>query len=305
LYSRVTHADGSVTVSAPIGVTIVPGNPGIFAQSGSDPRPGLVFHASSSANDVLVIDGSATAGDIVNITIGTSPGSTAVNTYSYTVQATDTMPSIVLNLVNAINAAPDPNVIASAANEFETMVLTARVPGPAGENIAIGQSVTSTATGGATETVTVFNEATCCDNLQGAPVTTDNPALPGETIYVLATGLGPTTPSDQDTGKIYTGGEFNPPYTPVDSIQVAGTAANIISAFLVPGTVGTYAVEFQLSNTQLPDSATQMTIAQQTFISNVVTFPVGTAPPEAVAPAASLRRPAKRQPKSAGNTQRR
>ena len=50
LYSRVTHADGSITVSAPIGVTVPSGNPGIFAQSGNDPRPGLVYHASSSAN---------------------------------------------------------------------------------------------------------------------------------------------------------------------------------------------------------------------------------------------------------------
>ena len=179
LYSRVTHANGSITVSAAVGVTIVPGNPGIFAQYGTDPRPGFVFHASSSANDVLVIDGTATAGDIVKITIGTSPGATTSNTYSYTVQATDTMPSIVQNLVNVINAAPDPNVIASAANEFETMILTARLPGSLGENIAIGQSVSSTATGGATETVTIFNEATCCDNAQGALVTAANPAVPG------------------------------------------------------------------------------------------------------------------------------
>ena len=39
LYSRVTHADGSITVSAPIGVTVVPQNPGIFAGGGPDPRP--------------------------------------------------------------------------------------------------------------------------------------------------------------------------------------------------------------------------------------------------------------------------
>jgi uncharacterized protein (TIGR03437 family) len=303
LYSRVTHADGSLTVSAAVGVTIVLGNPGIFAEYGTDPRPGYVFHASSSANDVLVIDGSPTAGDIVTITIGKSPGSTSSNSYSYTVQATDTIPSIVVNLAAVINAAPDPNVIATAANEFETMVLTARVPGPVGENIAIGQSVTSTATGGATETVTIFNEATCCDNQQGALVTAANPAVPGETLYVLSTGIGPTTPSDQNTGEIFTGGSSNPPLTPVDSIQVAGTAANIISAFLVPGMIGIYAVEFQLSNTQSADTATQMTIAQQTYISNVVTFAVGLAPPEAVAPTASARRPVKRQLKPAAATQ--
>jgi uncharacterized protein (TIGR03437 family) len=150
----------------------------------------------------------------------------------------------------------------------------------------------------------VFNPSTCCDNLQGALVTTANPALPGETLYLLSTGLGPTTPSDQSTGQIYTGGEFNPPVTPVDSIQVSGTAANIISAYLVPGTVGVYAVEFQLANTQPANPATQITIAQQTFISNVVTFPVGTTPPASTATSA-LRRPATRRPKSVASGARR
>jgi hypothetical protein len=221
------------------------------------------------------------------------------------VQSTDTIPSIVVNLEAVINAAPDPNVTATAANEFETMVLTARVPGPAGENIAIGQSVSSTAKGGATETITVFDEATCCDNVQGALVTAANPAVPGENLYVLSTGIGPTTPSNQTTGEIFTGGSMNPPATPVDSIQIAGSAANIISVFLVPGTVGIYAVEFQLANTEAADSAIQMTIAQQTYISNVVTFPVGTAPPEAVAPStSSARRPANR-PRSGGEIERR
>ncbi len=74
LYSRVTHADGSVTVSAPIGVTVVPQNPGIFAGGGSDPRPGLVYHGSSSAVDALSVDGTPTAGDVITISIGTGPG---------------------------------------------------------------------------------------------------------------------------------------------------------------------------------------------------------------------------------------
>jgi uncharacterized protein (TIGR03437 family) len=134
-------------------------------------------------------------------------------------------------------------------------------------------------------------------------VTTANPAVPGETLYVLSTGIGPTTPSDQNTGEIFTGGSSNPPVTPVDSIQVAGTAANIVSAFLVPGMIGIYAVEFQLSNTQAADTATQMTIAQQTFISNVVTFAVGLAPPEAVAPTASARRPVRKQLRPAAAAQ--
>ncbi len=76
LYSRVTHADGSITVSAPIGVTIVPQNPGIFAGGGSDPRPGLVYHASSAAIDAFALNGSVTSGDVMTISIGTAPGAT-------------------------------------------------------------------------------------------------------------------------------------------------------------------------------------------------------------------------------------
>src|SRR5581483_2965185 len=84
LYSRVTHADGSITVSAPIGVTIVNANPGIFAGAGNDPRPGLVYHAYSNASDAFQLNGVPTAGDKITITIGTAPNATTTNSYSYT-----------------------------------------------------------------------------------------------------------------------------------------------------------------------------------------------------------------------------
>jgi len=275
LYSRVTHANGSITVSSPIGVTIVPQNPGIFADPGTDPRPGIVFHGSSSAADGVAFFGTATAADVDTITIG-------ANSYNYTVLATDTLNSIAQAFVNLINNAPDPNVIASLANEFATIVLKARIPGPAGETIAVTQSVSTNAT----ESITVYNGNLCCDNMQGALVTAENPAVPGEILYVFATGLGPTLPSDQSTGQIYRGSGFNPPVTPVDSILAGGTSANIFSSSLVPGLAGVYAVEFQLSTGQIADSATQLTIAQQSFVSNVVTFPV-VVPPVITVPAAS------------------
>ena len=46
LYSRITHADGSITVSAPIGVTVVPQNPGIFAGGGSGSAAGVTSISS-------------------------------------------------------------------------------------------------------------------------------------------------------------------------------------------------------------------------------------------------------------------
>jgi uncharacterized protein (TIGR03437 family) len=75
---------------------------------------------------------------------------------------------------------------------------------------------------------------------------------------------------------------MNPPATPVDSILVDGTSANILSASLVPGLVGVYYVQFQLGSGLATDLQAQLTIAQQAFVSNVVVFPV-VAPPTASA----------------------
>lgn len=295
LYSRVTHADGSITVSAPIGVTIVPENPGIFASPGSDPRAGLIYHAFSNAMTAFSIDGAATAGDTVTINIGTAPNATTTNSYVYKVQKNDTLSSVRDGIVAAINNGPDPNVIALPANEFQRVIIEARVPGPAGEGITVGQSVNTNAT----ESITIFNPSTCCDNIQGAPVTTANPAGPGETLYLFATGLGPTNPPDQNSGQIFRGGSQNPAATPIDSILAGGTSANILSAFLVPGLVGVYEVLFQLSNGQGTNSATQLTIAQQAHVSNVVTFAVGPQPAPSTAATGSDRRPAVRLRKPA------
>jgi len=268
LYVRQTHADGSITVSSPIAVTIVPENPGIFAAYGPDPRVGYVFHGSSNAVSVILVDGAINAGDIANITIGT-------NTYSYTVKATDSLYSVTYALVNLINTAPDPNVMAGATNEFESLILVARQPGAAGEGIAISQSIGGT---NPALTLTVNNATTCCDNVQGALVTTANPAIPGEVVYVMATGRGPPSPSNIGTGAITPGGQMNPPATPVDSILTDGASANILSAALIPGLVGVYYVQFQLGPSASTDLQSQLTIAQQQFVSNVVSFAI-VAPP--------------------------
>ena len=264
LYVRAIHADGSVTATSPIAATIVPQNPGIFAQPGSDPRPGLVFHGSSNAVSMISVDGGINAGDTATITIGTT-------VYTYKVLATDTLDSVRNAFVNLINAGPDPYVYASVSNEYDRIILTALTPGPAGEGTAVVAAVTGT---NAALSLTVFSPTLCCDNIQGALVTTDNPAIPGEFLYVLATGLGPTNPADTPTGQVYRGGELNPPAVNVDSILTGGKTANVVNVSLAPGLVGVYFVEFELDPGVTADVATQMTIAQQTFVSNVVTFPV-------------------------------
>jgi hypothetical protein len=52
----------------------------------------------------------------------------------------------------------------------------------------------------------------------------------------------------------------------------------VVNVTLVPGSVGVYAVEFQLNSGLAPNPLTQLTIAQQAFVSNVVTFAVTSAP---------------------------
>jgi uncharacterized protein (TIGR03437 family) len=376
LYVRTTHADGSVTVTAPVAVTIVLQNPGIFAQFGTDPRPGFVYHYSNVPQDVIQVGGSINAGDVGTITIGS-------NTYTYTVLSTDTLLSVQEAIINLINAGPDPNVTASFANTNNNIVLTAQ-PNGIDEN---GLAVTATVTGtNAVLLLTATNATMCCETaasdtivlggtiqagdvaqvtiagntysytvlstdtlttvqsaliglINGAPdpnvlvaaastattstntnivvvsllpgtggnglpisatvtgnspmltlsteyptlccavqggtlVTVNNPAKPGEFVYVLATGLGPTYPNDQDSGAIFQGGSANPPQVPVDSILTGSFAATIVSAQLVPGTVGVYEVLLQLSSSATTDALSQTTIAQQTFVSNVVTFAI-------------------------------
>jgi uncharacterized protein (TIGR03437 family) len=268
LYVRNQHADGSITVTTPVAVTIVPENPGIYAQAGSDPRPGIIYHGSSSAFDLIDVDGLIQAGDIASVTING-------NSYNYTVQATDALSNVRDGLIAAINAGPDPSVYAGAANEFTRITLTALTAGPEGENAAVTATETNNTANTSTEILlTVFNPVMCCSNVEGSLVTRQNPAIPGELLYLFATGIGVLSPLTVATGQVFPGGNTNPPATQVDSILTGGTAATPITVGLVPGMVGVYFVQFLLNSGLIADASTQMTIAQQAFVSNVVTFPV-------------------------------
>ena len=263
IFVRSVRNDSSVTASVPVGLQIVAANPGIFAFPGSDPRPGLVFHADGNATGLVSVDGVIKAGDVATVTIsGTA--------YTYTVLATDTLQSVRDALVAKM--ANDPNVLATSANQFARILLEARVPGAAGNGVPYSVSVNS----GATLVLTAFSSSLCCggSNGGGTLVTADNPAHPGENVFVYATGLGITAPLVGNlTGSIFPT-TTNPPATPVDSVLAGGTTANVISAALVPGLVGIWKVTFQLGAGLTTDPQTQLTIAQQLFVSNVVTFPV-------------------------------
>ena len=151
VWVRTVHSDGSVTVSSPIAMTVVPQNPGIFAQMGTEPRVAMMMHGSTQASGTVSVDGSINAGDVGTVTIED-------RSYSYTVQASDTLASVRDALVVLINQ--DPKVEAFAAVSFTRIRLRARVPGPDGNGIAFSGSNSS----GAQLIITAFNSQLCCAN---------------------------------------------------------------------------------------------------------------------------------------------
>ncbi len=269
---RTVRADGRVTVSAPVAVRVIEQNPGVFADASLPPAPGIAFHFSSSATATVSVDGAAQPGDEATISIRDRK-------YSYRVQAGDTLASIRDGLVALISSA-DPEVEAFGSGTFTRVRLRAKIPGPIGNGIPISAkstdgSVDSTIDGSVIMTAT--NVELCCASEAGAQVTEDNPAVPGETIIVLATGLGLVGPEEAReamvTGKPYTGPLLND-VTEFVSSMAGGKTANVLFAGLVQGLVGVYEVHLEL-NTDIPTNPqTSAYIAQSFQISNYFKIPV-------------------------------
>ena len=267
-FVRTERASGETTATVNISVPVVASSPGIFAMEGNDPRPAIAYHTSDYGLAVVSVDGSIQGGDIATIGIED-------RTYNYTVQATDTLETIRDGLITLINSDSDEKVTAQPAGQFTRIVLTAKVPGPPGDGIAI----TGTVSSGALVIVTVLaNQTTCCSSVAGAPITPDNPAVPGEVITIFAAGLGLVAGPDGAivgvTGQIYNGPAFNTPVTPVDNAQVGGLSANVLFAGLEPGTLGKYRVLVQLDPNTPTNAVSQMFIAQSVFTSNIVILPI-------------------------------
>ena len=274
-YVRTQHADGSVTTTTAIGIPVAAQNPGIFAENnGADVRPALAYHASSYATGTLSIDGTVTAGDVCTITIDD-------RSYVYIVQSTDSLQSVRDAFVTLINSNPQERVVASAAGAFARLRLRAKVAGPEGDGIPFTTAVSANAT----ITLGPTNPTLCCANVAGAPLTKDNPAVPGETFYIYATGLGIVKPADAaaaaQTGVAYNGPVLNDPNSFVSSLA-GGSTANVINAGLEVGAVGIYKVELELNAGVTPNPAAQLTISQDIYTSNVVLIPIGN--PDGIAP---------------------
>jgi uncharacterized protein (TIGR03437 family) len=128
--------------------------------------------------------------------------------------------------------------------------------------------------------MTAIGSELCCAAVAGSRVEKENPAIPGELIYVYATGLGVPVLTDGNKGLIQTGIQYpadGPVTTPVSFVNsiAGGKTADVISATLLPGSVGLFQVLLHL-NPDLPtDPFSQLTIAQETgLVSNIITLPI-------------------------------
>ncbi len=277
VYVRTVHNDGRVTVTTASPVYIAPANPGIFNAPGfaGQPRPwpaSMAFHQSGNPTAVVSVDGSIQAADVATITVNG-------RNYTYTVQSTNTLTNIVNGLVSAINNAPDPDVTASPGGAFTRVVLTARQPGAAGNGIPIAASASPST---AAVTMTAYSSSTCCAVQSNSPITPENPAGPGELITVYTAGMGLIQDLNGNVivpvaGAPYTGPQPNSVYQPnFATATLGGQTAQVVSAGFGPGAYGMYQLNLIVPTGLTANAATQLYVAQNAFISNTVTLPVGT-----------------------------
>ena len=263
---RIERRDGSVQITNAIGVPVVAQNPGIFAEEGLDPRPAVAFHSSSVAIGVVSVDGTPKENDVVSITIGED------RKYEYTVKKDDTLAIIRDGLIAGINANQDELVIATPAAVYTRVVLRAKTPGDEGEGLQYS------ATGTESVLLTPLTTTLCCASEEGKRITAEDPAVPGETITIYATGLGLVQPDEAKfssvTGSKYFGPALNAPNSPVDDAIAGGKTANVLYAGMKPGAIGIYELILLLNSDIPTNPQTQLTIAQGFFVSNIVTFPV-------------------------------
>lgn len=279
-FVRTVNPDGSVTVSNAVAVPLDTANPGIFAQPGPDPRTAIAYHNSSFATATITLSGSIAAGDVGTITV-------AGRSYSYTVQATDTLNSIRDAFVSIINSDPDKAVAASQGSAFTRILLHATVEGPEGDGIPVSTNTVSSTGGAGSLALDLNNVILCCSSVSGAPITAEDPALPGEQFYIYGTGLGLVFDNygnligPQD-GTPFPGPALNNATVSVSSIADA-KSADVVAASLVVGTVGVYKIVLQLNPDIEPTNFAQLTVSQNIYTSNIVTIAVGnpTMPPPA------------------------
>ncbi len=245
---------------------IIPQNPGIFAYEGTEPRAAVALHYSSYATGTVSVDGSVVPGE----TRQRHDRGPEIHLHG---QEGDTLNSIRDALVALVNQ--DPQVEAFPSAIFTRIRLKARIPGPEGNGI---QFSVKTHRRGVRAPDVLSTMSLCCANEAGSLVTEDNPALPGETILIYATGLGAVKPDEARQATV-TGRRYERP-----GIERPGWSSShrcwtarppmCLPRASTPGWIGVYEVHLELNSGQSTNPRSQLTIAQSKFVSNIVTVPV-------------------------------
>jgi uncharacterized protein (TIGR03437 family) len=159
------------------------------------------------------------------------------------------------------------------------VVLTAITAGQQGNDITYSAASSDTAE----LSMAARSVSLCCGNEPFSLITDENPAVPGETIALLGTGLGLTAPlpaaEGLESGEVTPADPlFNVPANAADFVSslagLEGRTATLLFSGLMPGGIGVYQINLRL-NTGLPDDAqTPIDIRQVLFFSNSVTIPV-------------------------------
>ncbi|MBV9303622.1 MAG: VCBS repeat-containing protein [Acidobacteriaceae bacterium] len=270
VYVRTLHSGGA-TVTNATPLIISPANPGLYGAPvyPGEPRPWPALNATHGPPSAVVsVDGTAHAGDVATITING-------RAYSYTVKSSDTLGGIAAGLITAIDSKPDPQVTAFMGGQFARVVLVSKQTGAAGTGIPVSTSISS----GAQVILTAYTKSTCCAVVFGSVISSSNSAMPGEIISLTSTGLGILAggaANNQITGAPYSGPQPNSAANSV-SATINGTTAQVITAGLPSGSLGLYEIQLLIPPGLASPTSAQISVAQNAFISNIVTIPVGTA----------------------------
>lgn len=273
-----TRRDGQWVTTRAVPLNIITENPGLFAEPGTEePRRGYAFHVTDRAHASISVDGGLTFAAGVRATISLGEGDSKRD-FSYTTVADDTLNKIRDGLIKAINETEGSPVEAFAGSTFSRIILRSRTVGPEGNGLKVATEVSFGTVTNASLTLTVYGDGTlCCANTPGAPVTAENPLVPGEQFILLATGLGLVTNEDarkaQITGKPYEGPTPTEPIQFVNA-QAGGVTMQVLSVSLKRGSVGIYEVLVQNPVGLPTNERTVMWIGQGFAVSNQVALPV-------------------------------
>jgi uncharacterized protein (TIGR03437 family) len=157
------------------------------------------------------------------------------------------------------------------------VLLTGRISGREANEIEFSAASDNTAV------ITASTRAStlCCGNEPFSLITPENPAVPGESIVLFATGLGQTAPTPQSLGissgePIPSGELLNVPFNALDFVSSLVDRRSAVIQFvgLMPGQIGVYQINMRINEGLSDNPAAPLTIAQVLFISNVVTIPI-------------------------------